>query len=270
MKIFKQFLLVAIVGMAAAAVNSQTYNSMWGGYNTSYGTIYGSFGMAQASQNMYNTMQMIQQQNMLRATLVKKHGAAAVQKAEDEVRAGGKSSIPVTPRPVPKNYGKFRPDAGVDTAKIMAETLGETPEERALYKQIVDGTKAAFEKEVSAKGWKNNIAGAFTFFIVALGTTYHDSPEPSDETVNALYEAMNQTIDEIPEFGKMSNRDKQGLYNTLIGFAGIPLATLEEGKQSNNQPTIKIARQLAGQLIQIVLKTDPNRLRFVNGEMKFS
>ncbi|HLA95247.1 MAG TPA: DUF6683 family protein, partial [Pyrinomonadaceae bacterium] len=73
-------------------------------------------------------------------------------------------------------------------------------------------------------------------------------------------------LDEIPEFGKMTNRDKQRLYNTLIAFAAIPLATYTEGKQGNSEPTVEVARKLAVMLTQLVLKIDP--VRFENGTLK--
>jgi hypothetical protein len=264
--------ILAACFLCGGTACSQTYNANSGGYNTGYGTVYGSFGLAQATQNMYNTMQIQMSQSIMRQAMIKRHGRAAVEKAEREAAAGTRPAggITVAARPAPKNYGKFRPDPTVDTGKTFADALGETPEEKALYKQIVEQTRKAFEAETAAKGWKNNIAGAFTFFIVSTATVYHDTPEPTDATVEALYDAMNRTIDEIPEFAKMSNRDKQALYNTLIGFAGIPLATYSEGKSANHAPTIGLARQLAGKLIEVVLKSSPERFKFENGVMGFS
>ena len=255
------------VSLAASEANGQVYNSNSGGYNTGYGTVYGSFGMAAASQSMYNTMQMNMQRAILNQTIANRSGAGSRASSTAARTAATRSPQPVAP---PKLYGRFRPDASVDTGKIIADALADTPEEKALIKQIVNQTKASFEKEVAAKGWKNNIAGAFTFFIVATSTIYHDTPDPSDATVNALYDAMNRTIDEIPEFARMSNRDKQGIYNTLVGFAGIPLATYAEGKGANHEATLDAARELAGKLIEIVLRTSPDRFKFENGEMKFN
>ena len=260
------FAVLLVLAASSVSARSQTYNSMSGGYNTGYGTVYGSFGLAATTQSMFNQMQIQMNMNLLRASGKKTYGPTVTQPGEKP--AAKQAAIP--PPPVPKYYGRFRPDMSVDTGKAIADALGETPEEKGLYKQIIEQTRVAFEKEATARGWKNNIAGAFTFFIVATGTMYHDSPDPTDATVNALFETMNQVIDDIPEFAKMSNRDKQSLYNTLIGFAGIPLATYSEGKQLKHQPTIDVARQLAGKLIEIVLRTSPDRFRFQNGEMKFS
>lgn len=58
--------------------------------------MYGSFGMAQATRNMYNQMQILQQQNMMRAELEKKHGKAALARPEAEERSGAKPSLPIT------------------------------------------------------------------------------------------------------------------------------------------------------------------------------
>jgi hypothetical protein len=60
----------------------------------------------------------------------------------------------------------------------------------------------------------------------------------------------------------MSDRDKQSLYNTLIGFTAIPLATYAEGKQNGDTNTIKTASALSGKLITLILKIDPERIRF--------
>jgi hypothetical protein len=270
MKIHGWVFTLIILSVSASA---QTYNSNAGGWNTGYGTVYGSFGYAMATQNLYNSVQMQIQRLTMRQAMIKQFGLAAVEKSEREAKQGKTTSNTtsasagpiVQAPPVPKYYGRFRPDATVNTGKILADALGETPEEKQLYTQIYSATKTAFEKEAAARGWKNNVAGALTFFMVSNATVYHDSAEPNDETVTALYEAINQAIDEIPEFAKMPNRDKQAFYNILIAFTGIPLATYSEGKESGNTDTVNAARQLAGEMIKMILKTDPASVRFENG-----
>ena len=267
--------LLAFAFTVTTAVSAQTYNSNAGGWNTGYGTVYGSFGYAMATQNLYNSVQMQIQRLTMRQAMIKQFGLAAVEKSEREAKQGKTSSgtgsnssagpVVQAPPPAPKYYGRFRPDTTVNTGKILADALGETPEEKQLYTQIYTATKTAFEREATAKGWKNNVAGALTFFMIGNATVYHDGGEPSDETVAALYEAINQSIDEIPEFGKMPNRDKQAFYNVLIAFTGIPLATYTEGKESGNADTVKTARLLAGEMIKMVLKADPESVRFENG-----
>lgn len=274
MKPTSKYLFVpALMLLISGLTFGQTWNSNAGGYNTGYGVVYGSFGLAQATQNIYNTMQINMQRSMMRQAMINKWGRAAVEKAERDAansrgtaaRQSG-SSAPagpvVQPRPVAKNYGKFRSDPTVDIGKAIADALGTTPEEKNLFKAIFQGTKTAFETEVAAKGWKNDVAGALTFFLVTTSTIYHDAPDPSEEVVSAIYDGVSQSLDEVPELAKAPNKDKQALYDLLIGFAGIPLATYTEGKESGNKETINVARQLSGELIKVVLKTDPNKIRF--------
>ncbi len=169
--------------------------------------------------------------------------------------------------PIIRNYGIYRPDARVDTGKALADALGDTPEEKASIKQIYTATKAAYEKEAAARGWKNNMAAGLTFFTVTAMTVYQDADEPSDEAVTNYFKAVNSAVDEIPEFATVANKDKQGFNNMLIGFSGIMLATYAEAKQTNNAETLATSKKLAGMMIELVLKTDPENIRLENGQI---
>ena len=52
------------------------------------------------------------------------------------------------------------------------------------------------------------------------------------------------------------------MYDTIVAFSGLILATYAEGKNTGNVETQQTAKLLAGTIIQLVLKTDPNKLRF--------
>ena len=137
----------------------------------------------------------------------------------------------------------------------------------ALVKQIYTSTKTAYEKEAAAKGWKGNIAGGLTFFTVVAMTVYHDAEEPSDAALDAHFKTLNAALDETPGFADLSNKEKQGFNNVMIGFGGILLAGYAEGKQNADAETLANYRKLAGMLIEMVLKTDPKNLRLVNGQI---
>jgi hypothetical protein len=199
-----------------------------------------------------------------------------VEKAERESAAKSSSGsrppasnlkIVVPPPRVVHNYGKFRPDPAVDAGKSLSDAIGETPEEKALIKQIFTATKAAYEKAAEPKGWKNNIAGAMTFFTVSAMTVYRDAEEPSDDAVDNYFKIVDASLDELPEFAKVSNRDKQGFNDMLIGFGGLLLAGYTEGKQGNDAATVETYRKLAGGLIRLVLKADPDNLQIENGQI---
>jgi hypothetical protein len=274
----KILLVVSVIANLSIFAGAQVWNSNAGGWNTGYGTVYGTFGMAMATQNMYNTVQMAISQATMRQAMIKKWGRAAVEKAEREAAArgtansgnnSGTTTIPVAPPRVKKNLGRFQPDPTLNSAKVLADALGETAQEKRLVTQIFLSTKAAFEREAAAKGLKNNVAGALTLFMATAAMVYHDA-EPSDEATDVLADAINAGIDEMPEFGRLTNRQKQGFYDMLIGFSGLLLSGYKEGKQNNDPATLEAYRQLSGELIKLVLKIEPDRLQITDGLITIS
>lgn len=266
--------LLFIIGIGATLAGAQTYNAYSGGYSTGYGTVYGSFGLAMATQNMYQYSQMQLQKAATRELMIKQFGRAAVEKAERESGSGSSASkgsaspkIAVPPPAPVRNYGVFRPDPSVDAAKTFADALGETADEKTLIRTIYKATIDAYEKEAAAKGMKNNIAGAMAYFTATAMFVYNDSEMPSDEAVVAHFKIVNAAIDEMPEFAKVTNKDKQGFHNMLVGFAGLLTAGYVEGKETANEETLASYKKLAGMLIEMVLKTDPEKIRLENGRI---
>ena len=245
------------------------YQTSGGSYMTGYGQVHGSFGYAMATQQLYQTTQMQIQRLQMRAAMVKKWGEAAVRKAEAEAKngtspsasSGPKVEVP-PPAPAPKWYGRYRPDPTVNMAVTISNTLFEDPSERAQLKQVIEAIHGAYKQEAAAKGWSNNFASGVTFFLVAMSTVYHDAPEPSDEVVKAIYDAVNLSIDGVPDFAKASNKDKTTINDLLVGFSALPLATYVQAKESGDRESLQTARTLAGEMIKLVLKTDPETLKF--------
>ena len=252
-------LLFTVVILSVGIADAQIQAAGGGYYRAGYPTVYGSFGQASsASGSLYDTLRS----QKTRSGTAKRSARAAAQRSSRSSKNNKAASSPVT-----RNYGIFSPDARLDTGKLLADSLGETPEEKALIKQIYTATKDAYEKEAAVRGYKNNIAGGLTFFTVSAMTVYHDAEEPSDEAVDNYFKAVNIALDEIPEFGKLPNKDKQGFNNMLIGFSGIMLATYSEAKQSNDPDTLATSKKLAAMLIEMVLKADPENIRIENGQI---
>lgn len=271
-KIAALTIALVFLSVGIGAAGAQIRSAGGGYYVAGYGTVYGSFGQASAAQSrMYDTMKLQNRKAAERDALVKKWGLAAVEKAERDTASGSSTSsnpkIVVPPPPVIRNHGVFRPDATVDTGKALADALADTPEEKALIKQIYTATKGAYEKEAAERDWKNNIAAGLTFFTITAMTVYHDSPEPNDEAVNNYFKLVNAALDETPEFAAAANKDKQGFNNMLVGFSGMLLAIYVEGKQTGNAESLASSKKLAGMLIEMVLKADPENIRLENGQI---
>jgi len=265
-------LAFALAFSCAGVANAQIQAAGGGYYRAGYPTVYGSFGQASVAQSqMYNAVKSQNRRTADRNALIQKWGSAAVEKAEREAASSSglrsNPQIVVAPPPVVRNHGVFRPDPTVDTGKTLADALAETPEEKALIKRIYASTKAEYDKEAALRGWKNNLAAGLTFFTVAAMTVYHNAEEPSEEAVDAYYKVMNTALDEVPEFATVANKDKQGFNNMLVGFGGLVLASYSEAKQNNNADALAISKKLAGMLIEMVLKADPENLRLENGQI---
>ena len=243
--------LLAIL-FSAGSLSAQT-STAWG-YSTGYGNVYGTFGLAQTMQSMYNVARA---QSRQRAA-----GSPASKPANNAKPA---KEVVTRPRPV-LNYGRYVPDPSVDTSKAFAEALGDTAEERALIKQIYAVTMSAYESDAKARGWSNNIAAGLTFFTVAAINAYHDEV-PSDEAANDYFKLMNSTLDEIPSLGKVTSEDKQNFNNMAVGFAGLILAGNIEAKNNNDAAALAINKKLAAMLIELVLKTKADDLRLENGRI---
>lgn len=202
-------------------------------------------------------------QRKLGSTLVR---AVAREKASPRKAISGRprSAAPTTAPPAAADAASafFRPDPRADTMAKIADELGSNPTERQQLRQLFDATKTAFEREVAAKGRKSNIPAAFTFFIAATVTVYRDDPEPSDEATDKLWDGMSGALAESPEMARLSDAEKQQLYDMLVAFSGFVLAGYMEAKTSGDADTLKIFQSLAGELIRTVLKTEPGSLRF--------
>jgi len=265
-------LIFALAFLGVGIANAQIQAAGGGYYRAGYPTVYGSFGQASAAQGRVYDQVKVQSRRMTeREALVRKWGLPAVEKAEREAaaKAAARSNpqIVVQPPPVARNFGVFRPDPDVDTGTALSDALGTTPEEKALIKQIYASTKVEYEKEAATRGWKNNIAAGLTFFTVTAITVYHDAEVPSEDGVNTYYKMMNVVLNDLPEMRKATNKDKQGFNNTLVGFGGMLLAGYVEGKNNNDAATLASYKKLAGMLIEMVLKTDPENVRVENGQI---
>src|SRR5258705_5022858 len=123
-------LTFALAFLSVGNTNAQTPNA-WG-YSTGYGNVYGSYGLASTMQSMYNVARAQSQRTSSRNAMIKKYGLAAVEKAEREAASRSSSSpsnpqILVSPPPVVRNHGMYRPDSSVNTGKALAYNLGNTP-----------------------------------------------------------------------------------------------------------------------------------------------
>ncbi len=225
-----------------------------------YAKAYEGAGSSAAAQTVRKNVGGALQKAAARARAKRNAAAAAAKRQTAASRPAPSRQASPAPRSVANT--SFRPVRGVNTLDALAESIGTTPEEKVLLKQIFAATKTAFAQEVAAKGRPNNISAAFTFFIGTMAMVYHDDPEPSEEALDNLWDGLDEVLAELPEMSQMSDRDKQEMYDTLISFSGLVLAGYMNGKETNDPATQQAYRLLAGSLIQTVLQISPDEMRF--------
>lgn len=250
-------------------VTAQTYNSNVGGYNGGYGQVYQTFGLAQVTINMQNTTQMQIQKLMMQQAMEKKWGKEAVAKVQSGSNSNSAKNQSTALKNAPKSSAFFTPNSTSDNFKIIADTVGQNAEQRQLFKQLFVETKKGFEAEMIPKGRKNNLAAAMTFFIATTVTVYNDDPEPSEEAIENLFQALTAMYDETPEMASVPNKDKQFLHDTFVAFSGMPLAFYMEAKDKKDAEMLKLAKVVAGALLLEILKINPNDVRFEGNTLKF-
>ena len=262
-KFSTNILAMLFVLVSFSVANAQTYNSNADGYNGGYGQVYQSFGLAQATINVQNNTNMQIQRAIMQQAMEKKFGKAAVAK----VQSGSNSNS--AKNTVPKSFAFFTPVSSADNFKLIADTVGENAEQKALFKQLFTETKKGVDAELAPAGRKNNLAAAMTFFIATTVTIYNDDPEPSDEATENLFQALTAMYDETPGMADVPNKDKQFLHDTFVSFGGMPLAFYIEAKEKNDPEMLKLAKVVAGALLLEILKINPNDVRFEGNTLKF-
>ncbi|HRH43833.1 MAG TPA: hypothetical protein PKY82_19530 [Pyrinomonadaceae bacterium] len=270
----RNYLILAMffVLVSSSISNAQTWNSNAGGYNGGYGQVYQTFGLAQATINMQQNTQMQIQQLMMQQAMEKKWGKEAVRKAQNSGSSSNSNTTgnqAVTPKTPLKNYAYFQPIAQNNNFQIIADTIGTTTQEKDLLKQIFTATKNGFDEQVKFKGRKYNFAASMTFFIATTLTVYHDAPEPTDEATENLFQALSQMIDQTPNMANVPNKDKQFLHDTFVSFSGLVLAGYMQAKQTNDKEMLKQYQQVAGGLLNEILKMNPDKAHFEGNTLKF-
>lgn len=137
---------------------------------------------------------------------------------------------------------RFTPVAGDDSVKQLADSLGNTPEERQQILQLAGAGKELFAQKFKGK-WDNTLAGAMTFFVVSAYIVSTEQ-QPAATAEAELFASLDAMLAQS-EIGRASNKEKTALYNTLLASAGLPLVVYVEAKQGKNAALVEQAKAMA-------------------------
>lgn len=181
----------------------------------------------------------------------------------DRASSGGASAqtqrAPARTRPPTAASAKFVPNPGDDSLQKLADSAGSTTQERQQMLQLLQAGTQMFEKKYGAKGWKNDLAGAFAFFIVSVSTVTNDR-ETDNGADDRLFDAMVATLGQAPDIAELSNKDRTALYNTLIAAGGLVLLFYADGKQHDNTAEVEQAKTMAAEISRKIMNVEPQTL----------
>ncbi|MDE2407963.1 MAG: hypothetical protein KGL91_08885 [Xanthomonadaceae bacterium] len=160
-------------------------------------------------------------------------------------------------RPASPTATLFTPVAGGDAVKQLADSLGNSPEERRQILQLADAGKEMFALKYKGK-WNNTIAGAMTFFIAAVATVQSER-EPDADAQQRLFDSLNASLAKS-DIARAPDKDKTALYDTLLAVAGLPLVFYVDGKQHGNAAQVEQAKAMAAGFSRKLLHVEPQVL----------
>lgn len=161
---------------------------------------------------------------------------------------------------------KFTPGGDSGVANELADALGSNPQERAALAEAFTQLKQGYEAEVAKQGKSNNLAAAFAFFIAANVAAYRQSEMPSDRATELLFGELQAVIAGAPEFARMSNAEKQKMHDWLVLMGGFTLAGYADARQTGDAASLNTYRELADNLLRLVLGIDASKLSFKGEE----
>ena len=165
-----------------------------------------------------------------------------------------------------------QPVAKLNEASVLFRPTGTQLKTREIANVIDAGNPQVFrllttlleefDKGARTAGHPNDLALAMSFFLATNASIYHDAGEPADPQMLELRDTIAEALVEGNALSSMTDRKKQEMYEALVLFTGLALATYQEGKRGGNAETIKTSQQLAGQNLLAVMGISPDKITF--------
>ena len=143
----------------------------------------------------------------------------------------------------------FQPVAPAFVPQELAARLGKTSQDQKYIEELLTRclnfyTDMAREKNVPL----NDVARALNYFIATNYFVYTQGAGPTQEQMDATREMIRANMVQDESFQRLSDREKQQSYETLIVIAGFVDLGYGSAKQSGNQKSgCAISRNGKGQ-----------------------
>ena len=173
-------------------------------------------------------------------------------KAAPVARPGGEDAI--SPELLPLSVSSFRTVGGPIMPRRVSEAVrGLDPEGRRQLEASLLLLLKQYEDSLNRKddqGLKNNLAGAYNFLFAAAWRVLKEGQELSATQQHAMLRQLNAAFALGFQDRRLSDREKQELYESAVLAGSIILGLASEGRDTQQPALQRAARELADALLR--------------------
>jgi hypothetical protein len=186
---------------------------------------------------------------------------------------GSASKRPVGQQPTTQPSGglpaapdtAFHPSQPPFVPRQLAERLGKTPQERQYIEGVLTKCLTFYVDTAIQKGVPlNDVALALNYFISTNYFVYSLGRGPTPEQMSATRDVIRTNMAHDDAFRRMSDKQKQEAYETLIVVAGFVDLGYGTSKQSGDANAAAQFREMAKQNLETLLGAPIEKIHFTN------
>lgn len=183
-------------------------------------------------------------------------------------RTTGGNSSASTPRA--QGTTTFRPVAAAIMPQQLARGMARTPAEQQKLERMFSDLLENYRSRLRQSGGdSNDVARAASYLVAASQMVYFDAGFMSDDKYDALRAQMREVFATDAQFQRMTDRERQQLFESY----GIAATWIDAGyrivKQKGDQQAMKQWREMARRNFANMLGASPEQVRFTSAGVEY-
>jgi hypothetical protein len=159
----------------------------------------------------------------------------------------------------------FQPVGPPFVPQQLAARLGNTPQDQKYIEELLTRCLSFYTDTARQKGVPlYDVARALNYFIATNYFVYTQGAGPTQEQMDATRNMIRANMVQDESFQRLSDREKQQSYETLIAIAGFVDLGYGRAKQSGNENLAAQFREMAKGNLETVLGASIQRIHFTS------
>jgi hypothetical protein len=156
-------------------------------------------------------------------------------------------------RPTTTRRTTFRPVAKSLMVNELAHTLAPNGASQQTLATAFEEYLRSFDQQAQSDSEPSNDVGRAAAYFVMLNYLAATGREPTDAQTDGAQATFRSGLAASSDFARMSDRDRQRLYEALVILGSLPLAGVVDSEKSKDKVRAAMFREFAGELIKAVL-----------------